>query len=184
MYGMVNNALRGLVLDRYGAEAWGRVHEQVGAPAMFEPMKPYGDDVTYGLVQGVVTEFGVEVDRLLFDLGTYWIQHIAMVHYADLMAATGSSFRAFVSNLDHMHARIRVSFPSYQPPSFRVLSRPDGRLQVDYYSERPGLLPFVEGLFDALAVHFQTPIAIEAIPDASHGMPCKRMMITVAADPA
>lgn len=176
---MVNNAVRGHVIERYGADAWARVHEAAGAPAVFEPMKPYSDTVTFGLVHGVVSLYDVEASALLNDLGRYWVERIAVPHYAEIMKATGSSFVAFVRNLDHMHARIRVSLPDYRPPSFRVLTVADGVIQVDYYSERDGLLPFVEGLFEGLALHFNNTITCTHVSDESHGMPCKRMTIMV-----
>lgn len=184
MYGMVNSAIREHVLERYGAAAWDEVHRAVGTVDRFEPMQPYPDAVTYGLVGSVVAKFGVEAPVLLHDLGEFWIERIAKRHYAELMAATGSSFVSFVKNLDHMHARIRVSMPHYQPPSFRVLTLADDRLQVDYYSDREGLLPFVEGLFAGLAAHFGAAIAIEHVADESHGMPCKRMLVTVKSTPS
>ncbi len=179
MYGMVNNAVRGLVIERYGDSGWATVHTQAGAPANFAPMEPYGDEITYALVGSIVKSFNADAAVLLHELGVYWIDKIATVHYAEMLSATGTTFVGFVKNLDHMHARIRVNFPSYQPPSFRVLVLPDQRLQVDYYSDRPGLTPFVEGLFAALARHFKQRLVIEPVADDTHGMPCKRLLMTV-----
>lgn len=184
MYGMVNSAVREHVIERYGAAAWDEVRAAAGTPDRFEPMQPYPDALTYGLVGSVVSRFGVAAPTLLHDLGEFWIERIAKPHYAELMSATGTSFVAFVKNLDHMHARIRVTFPDYRPPSFRVLTLADDRLQVDYYSEREGLLPFVEGLFTGLAAHINTKVSFEHVADESHGMPCKRMLVTVVTKPA
>jgi hypothetical protein len=37
----------------------------------------------------------------------------------------------------------------------------------------------VEGLFQGLAKHYEETITIEQVPDDSHPMPCKRMLVTL-----
>jgi len=86
-----------------------------------------------------------------------------------------------LSNLDKMHQRIRATFPDYSPPSFRVKQINDGVAQVDYYSRRAGLLPFVEGLFFGLGKHFGLAVSIEHMSDDSHPLPCKRFLVHYAA---
>ena len=140
-------------------------------------MQPYEDAVTYNLVGKAVEVLGVPAETILMTFGKYWVSDIATKHYAVLMARTGGDFVDFVSNLDHMHQRIRVTFPDYQPPSFRVKQLGPGVLQVDYYSHRPGLLPFVEGLFTGLGTHFAVQVSFEHIDDAVHSLPCKRMLV-------
>lgn len=68
---------------------------------------------------------------------------MATAHYESIMTRSGQNFVDFVKNLDHMHQRIRVTFPNYNPPSFRVKVLAPGQLQVDYYSDRAGLLPLL-----------------------------------------
>lgn len=189
MYGMVNQAVRGLVLQNFGSDAWTRIHTKAGAPETFAAMQPYGDDVTYNLVGAACEVLQLPADAVLRAFGQYWVKGIATQHYGTLMASTGVDFADFLSNLDHMHQRIRVTFPDYQPPSFRV-KRLDGNapggagdaatggtLQIDYFSHRPGLLPFVEGLFQGLAEHFGVTVTFEHIDDAAHRLPCKRIIV-------
>lgn len=177
MYGMVNQAVRGMVLDGFGQERWQSLCKQAGSPTEFMSMEPYDDAITYGLVAAAEEQLNVPAAEILKGFGLYWVEKIAVVHYADLMDASGSNFRDFVKNLDHMHQRIRVTFPDYNPPSFRVKDLESGVMQVDYYSEREGLLPFVEGLFMGLAKHFSVQLSIEYVPDDSHALPCKRVLM-------
>ncbi len=37
MYGMVNQAVRGLVLEQFGPDAWKNIHEKAGAAENFLP---------------------------------------------------------------------------------------------------------------------------------------------------
>jgi len=94
-----------------------------------------------------------------------------------MMNKTGTDFVGFMQNLDHMHSRMKTTFPGYSPPSFRVQNLEDGLLCLDYYSKREGLLPFVEGLLTGLSEHFDCTLEITHVPDEDHPMPCKRMRI-------
>ena len=177
MYGMVNQAVRGMVIEKFGAQTWTQIHTGAAAPGDFVAMQPYDDDVTYRLVGQAVTVLHIPADVILHAFGEYWVQSVATQHYAALMSSSGKDFVDFLGNLDHMHQRIRTTFPHYRPPSFRVRPLRPGLLQVDYYSERQGLLPFVVGLFTGLAAHFKVTISIEHVDDSAHRLPCKRFVV-------
>jgi len=177
MYGIVNQAVRGMVRDRYGEAVWTRIHTAAEAPESFSPMEPYDDAITYSLVGAASRELALPAETILKAFGEYWVAHIATVHYERIMNNSGVSFTDFLGNLDHMHQRIRVTFPNYDPPSFRVKPIDASTLQVDYYSRRVGLLPFVEGLLQGLAVHFSVTLGIEHVDRASHRLPCQRMIV-------
>ena len=178
MYGMVNDAVRGLVLSAFGEKAWEEIHTKASAPESFVAMQTYDDNITFNLVGAAVEVLQVDANTVLQTFGKYWVSDVATQHYASLMDNTGVSFVDFVKNLDHMHQRIRTTFPDYRPPSFRVIDLEDDSIQVDYYSTREGLLPFVEGLFEGLGTHFNTEISITHQADDSHPLPCKRMIVT------
>ena len=177
MYGMVNQAVRSLVVEQHGDDVWGEIRDRAGAPDTFAAMQPYDDAITYDLVGAASSILGAPPEVVLFLFGEYWVHNIATAHYEQLMSSTGTTFNDFVRNLDHMHQRIRVSFPDYRPPSFRVVELDDSTLQVDYYSERDGLLPFVEGLFTGLGEHFGVKLTIERVPDDEVPLPCKRLVV-------
>lgn len=177
MYGLVNQAVRGLVLDNYGEEAWDKIRIKADAPESFVSMQPYDDAVTYGLVGAAVEVLDLPAEKILYVFGEYWVHKIAAVSYAELMSTSGTDFVDFVKNLDHMHSRIKVTFPDYSPPSFRVKEISEGSIQLDYYSKREGLLPFVEGLMNGVAAHFGSEITIAHVDDAINPMPSKRMIV-------
>jgi hypothetical protein len=140
-------------------------------------MRSYNDETTFALVAAAVNVLKLDATTILRAFGECWVSDVATEHYSDLMKNTGISFVDFVKNLDHMHQRIRTTFPDYKPPSFRVIDLKDDQIQVDYDSQRQSLLPFVEGLFKGLATHYNTNIEIEHVSDDSHPLPCKRMFI-------
>ena len=177
MYGLVNQAVRGLVLDNFGEEAWENIRTKADAPESFISMQPYDDAVTYGLVGAAVEVLNLPAEKILYSFGEYWVQKIAVVSYSELMSKSGTDFVDFVKNLDHMHSRIKVTFPDYSPPSFRVKEISANSIQLDYYSDREGLLPFVEGLMNAVAAHFDSEITIAHVDDEINPMPSKRMIV-------
>ena len=178
MYGMVNKAVKGLVLDNFGEEKWKEIYTKAQAPEEFLAFQQYDDSITYALVGAATEVLGLPAEKVLFTFGDYWVKNIATKNYSDLMSKTGTDFLAFVKNLDHMHSRIKVTFPGYNPPSFRVKEVDESNFLLDYYSEREGLMPFVEGLLHGVAEHFEASITITHVPDDSHPMPAKRMQIT------
>lgn len=183
MYGMVNEAIRSLITEEFGEQTWESVRTKAESPSTFAPFQMYDDSVTYGLVGACVDVLGLPAESVLRTFGNYWVQNIATKYYADLMNRTGSDFVTFVKNLDHMHARIQTTFRGYEPPSFRILEMDSGRFQIDYYSQREGLLPFVEGLLEGLAKYFEVQMSLDHVSDDSHPMPCKRMIIQLESLP-
>ena len=179
MYGMVNKAVKGFVLKNFDEATWTRIHTKANVDSDFVAMESYDDDVTYNLVGSANSELGLEVYDILYGFGLIWVSDIATVSYRDLMDKSGVNFTDFVKNLDHLHERIKTTFPNYSPPSFRVVTLSPEKLQVDYYSHREGLLPFVEGLFQGLALHFDEKISISHLDDDSHPMPCKRIIVDI-----
>jgi hypothetical protein len=177
MYGMVNQAVRGLVIREFGEDKWKAIHTKAGSPATFLDFEKYDDSVTYNLVGAASQVLELDPAEVLKAFGNYWVTDVATVRYADLLDRSGIDFLGFLKGLDHMHSRIKVSFPDYLPPSFRVKEMGKGELQVDYYSDREGLLPFVEGLLEGLSVHFGVSMRIQGVPDDMHPMPCKRMIV-------
>jgi len=177
MYGMVNKAVRGFVLKHYDEATWTKIHTNADVPGEFVAMQSYDDTVTYALVGAAHEALGLEVEDILRGFGQFWVSDVAVATYRDVMDKSGTTFVDFLKNLDHLHDRIRVNFPEYEPPSFRVVELGEGALQVDYYSKREGLMPFVRGLFEGLATHFEVAMSIEVLPDDTHPMPCKRMHV-------
>lgn len=177
MYGMVNQSIRGLVVDNFGEEKWELISGKADSPKDFAALDSYDDDITYRLVGAASEVLELEPAAILQTFGRYWVEKIALAQYPSLMSKTGTSFERFIGNLDHMHSRIKATFPNYKPPSFRVKPLSEGCFLVDYYSEREGLLPFVEGLLEGVGKHFEVNVTLEHIPDDDHPMPCKRMKL-------
>ena len=177
MYGLVNEAIRTMVTSLFDERAWEKVSASVGAPSRFQPLESYDDSITYDLVGAVAELSGLPPEKVLHEFGRYWISDVAARHYASMLEAAGNRFETMCGNLDHLHEQLRHSFRGYQPPSFRFVKLPDGDFQMDYYSDREGLLPFVEGLLTGLAEHCGQRLEITRVADEDNPVPSKRLTI-------
>lgn len=183
MYGLVNKAVEQMVCTQYGDATWGAIKRRAEvADATFMSMHSYPDDVTYRLVAAASAELGLSPDAILRAFGAYWTRYTAAEGYGELLKMTGSTLFAFLRNLDNMHARVGLSYPELQPPSFQCTDITDSTLRLHYYSDRAGLTPMVVGLLEGLAQRFATPIAITLVASRETGFDHDVFQITLIED--
>ncbi len=161
MYGMVNNAFRRYVIEREGEPAWNEIVDQAGLECSeFAAMAAYDDSVTLSIVGAIASQSNRNIDELLQDVGKSWVAFAKTTPFANLLAMAGKDFEALIANLDEMHARIRTSLPTIGAPSFSCDRQENGLLEVTYRSQREGLFPFVQGIFEGLAADFGQEVEI------------------------
>lgn len=172
MYGLVNRAIKGLVEDQFGTEAWERIctRADITDGSEFVAMDAYDDAITYALVGAASEELNLDAGTILQSFGEYWTLYTIEEGYGDMLTMMGSSLDEFLDNLDSMHERIRMTMPDLVPPSFERESQEDGSSILHYRSERAGLAPMVQGLLHGLAKRFETELEIEPLesPEAGH----------------
>jgi len=167
---MVNRAIEELIIDGYGSATWESVKMVAGVDEdVFISSTGYPDEITYALVTAGAAELGISLPEFLRRFGIHWVTRTARVHYADLLAAGGSSVREFLVNLPHFHQRISLLFPNLDPPEFRCEEVAERSLRLHYYSRRPGLTHFVDGLILGLGTYFQTSVTVSITAKKSSG---------------
>jgi hypothetical protein len=170
MYGLVNRAIKGLVVDQFGTDSWERICARAEIDANgFVAMEAYDDAITYALVGAAAEELGLDASTILESFGEYWTLYTIEEGYADMLTLMGSSLDEFLDNLDPMHERIRATMPDLIPPRFEREEQPDGSSILHYRSERPGLAPMVEGLLHGLAKRFKTELHVKHIDAPAPG---------------
>lgn len=167
MYGMVNQAMKDLVVARFGEPVWNSITSKAGISSDdFELMQNYPDSVTYGLVGAASEQLSISAADLLEQFGEYWIRFTADKGYGDLLSLFGADFRSCLKNLNQMHARMGAMMPELQPPRFTVEEVSGNELRLSYFSKRPGLTPMVVGLLKGLASRHGEQISVETLPRA------------------
>lgn len=171
VYGLVNRAIEGMVAREHGAAAWGRILERAGVgDGGFVSNESYPDDTTYRIVAAAAQVLEKPADAILFAFGEYWVLNTALESYGPLMRAAGRTAAEFLLHLPNFHRRVRLIYPSLQPPMFECSDVGTTSLQLHYRSTRPaGLESFVEGLISGIGKMFDTPLATRRLADRSRG---------------
>lgn len=162
MYGIVNKAIQGLVLDNYGEDVWNSIKEHSGLKldSFFLANESYPDEVTYKLAGSAAEVLKISLDDVLISFGKYWVLKTGIESYGELMRAGGNTFKEFMINLPSFHDRVLLIYPKLKMPHFRMTDITDSSLNCHYYSERQGLKYFVFGLLQGLGEMFRTPLSI------------------------
>jgi len=161
MYGLINSALRSMIIERFGEEKWLSVMESAGVPSdSFMTMRSYDDQITYQLAGAVSEVLGAPVETCLELFGEYWITVVATNSYGSILDIMGDNVEEFIASIDSLHDRISTTFINYVPPSFSVTHLDDNQLKVLYTSQRAGLTPFVLGLFKGIGLRFDKTLSV------------------------
>ncbi len=152
MYGLVNRAVKELIVSRAGVEAWQMVCNTAGVHIDdFAAMESYDDDITYRLVGAASQVLDTPAEEILEGFGRYWILYTGAEGWGPILDSQGSSVAEVIGNLNDMHVRIQATMPSLVMPRFQVTRTDDAAIRFEYHSERDGLAPMVLGLMKGLA---------------------------------
>ena len=179
MYGIVNKAVKELLIEQHGETTWQQVKAKAGLPHdSFLSNEPYDDAVTYQMAGATAEVLQVPVAEVLHALGEYWILKTGLNHYRHLMEAGGENLHEFLVNLPNFHSRIMLMFPKLQPPEFLVKAHSSKKVEVHYYSQREGLMPFTMGLLNGLSKMFNEPVHITLLEEKAQGADHDVFMVT------
>lgn len=179
MYGLVNKALRDLVVENFGSEKWSEICELSDFPdEEFVAMSPYPDELTFTLVGNASRVLGADASVLLDKFGEYWILYTASEGYGELMNLSGKTLPEFLSNMDMLHYRIAGTMPQLRPPKFVTRNITERSLELEYHSHRAGLVPMMFGLLRGLGKRFNLECKIEHIHSKSHEADCDVFLVS------
>lgn len=167
MYGMINQAMADLIVERHGEASWHDIVRHAGvAHARFLELDSYDDAITYALVSSAGDVLDVPVDDLLFELGRYWLLYTGSHMWSYLFDLAGNDFLSFLDGLDDLHDRVQTMMPDSRMPQFTVVAATD-HFVLEYRSDRVGLAPMVEGMLVGLQDHFGERWGVERMSRAA-----------------
>lgn len=169
MYGLVNQAVREMVLAHHGEDRWDAICERVGCDGVFIGMDQYPDQVTFDLVAAACAELGAEPEQVLEAFGEFWVGFTSRA-YGEVFKMAGDSFVDFVRHLNELHTRVGQMMPDLNPPSFVVTDVRPGSFVLQYHSRRAGLHPMVLGLIRGLGAHFGARVEVVRSRGREHGL--------------
>jgi Haem-NO-binding len=161
MYGLVNKAIHDMVCSQFGEATWQEIRQKAAIENdTFLSMEGYPDDVTHRLVKAASAVLGLSSADIMKAFGEFWVKYTAEEGYGELLDMSGDTLPEFLQNLDSLHARVGVTFPKLQPPSFDCTKQDDESLTLEYHTHREGLTPMVFGLVKGLGSRFDTEVEI------------------------
>ena len=165
MYGMVHRAVRQMVVEREGAQAWHEIELAAGISSTeMVGLVVYDDNVTLRILGATAERMGVSTNQVLKYFGRYWLKFIDDKAYSAIMDYAGKDLVSLLTNLDRLHAAVLAAMPKARVPSFTVLESDENGLTVRYQSQRRGLEPLVIGLLHGLLEKFDLEGSVDAIP--------------------
>jgi len=176
MYGLVNQAVREMVVTNYGEAKWEEIREKAGTDDVFIAMDQYPDDVTVGLVGSACAVLGAQPAQVLEGFGEFWVDFTGRT-YGELFEMSGDSFVGFIKNLNDLHTRVEQMMPDLAPPSFIVTDETDGEFKLQYHSKRAGLHPMILGLVRGLGKRFKTSVEIKHLRGKDDGLAYEEFLV-------
>lgn len=178
MYGMVNQAIKDLVVSKFGTEGWMKICAHAGiAEDDFVFMQYYPDKLTYELVGAAAKELKLPAEAILKEFGKHWVLYTAKEGYGAMMDLFGVDYKSCLKNLNNLHARMGMTMPHLSPPRFSFHEEHENCYIISYFSKRPGLCPMVIGLLEGLAAKYGVIAQIELLQDS--GAEEKKFMIEI-----
>jgi hypothetical protein len=178
MYGLVNKAIADMVRSQFGENIWQDIRTKASVEQdTFLSMDGYPDDVTHRLVKAASEVLKLSPAQVMEAFGEFWVTFTAQEGYGELLDMSGDTLPEFLHNLDNLHARVGVSFPQLQPPSFECDEKNDQEMSLEYRSDREGLAPMVVGLVKGLGARFDTEVDVSQTQSRADGAECDEFLI-------
>ena len=170
MYGLVNKALKELILERFGLELWNKVMVEARIDNDdFISNESYDDETTYSIVGSASKLTGISATELLRAFGEHWVLRTAREGYGAMMETHGGSLPEFLQHLPNFHRRVKLIFPNLQPPRFTVSDTTPTSLNLHYHTHRAGLSEFVVGLLHGLGKSFGSSVSVTQVARKEEG---------------
>ena len=164
MYGMIHRAMRQMVHEELGEEAWLALEQKLAiGPTELLTGMVYDDALTLQIVAEAAARLNLSVEQCLFAFGQYWVRFAGQGSLSSIMKFTGQNLASFIAILDPLHLAVGAAMPGARLPSFATLENAPGHLVVEYRSDRAGLESFVLGLLQGLMDRFQARGDIEVL---------------------
>ncbi len=179
MYGLVNKAIKDLVVSNYGNEKWKEICKLTDFDEEdFVGMSSYPDKLTYDLVKNASIVLKADSNIILEAFGEYWILYTAEEGYGDLLNMAGNSFPEFLDNLDMLHLRINNIMPDLRAPQFTTRNSQEKSIELEYRSHRNGFIPMLYGLIKGLGKRFDLNVSTTQIQEKNENNDCHVFKIT------
>jgi hypothetical protein len=167
MYGMVNQAIKSMVIENHGEKIWDSVLQKINLEIQdFAPFEQYDDSVTGNLVGAISHITNIRPEDLLEAFGNYWVVYAKNSEYKSILESFADSPIGLIESLDSLHGRLQLLFSELSAPSFWVEHKGPDEVIVHYATVRTQmpLEYFVIGLLKGVFKMFNQPCEVTMLP--------------------
>jgi guanylate cyclase soluble subunit beta len=137
MYGMVNQAIKSMVLENFGPSMWESVCQKASLQTRdFTPFEQYDDNITGNIVVTISELTNIKAEDLLEAFGIYWVEYAKRSEYNSILVSFATSPIALIESLDSLHSRLQLLFSELSAPSFWVEHSAPNEIIVHYSTIR------------------------------------------------
>jgi len=166
MKGVVFNLLEVVFTRAHGADAWDDLLYAAKVGGAYTSLGNYDDAELEALVACTASSLSLTREQVLRWFGREAIPVLAEL-YPDLFRH--ASARPFVSGVnDVIHAEVRKLYPGAACPHFGIRETPDGRMAINYHSERR-MCALAEGFIQGAADWWCEEVEVEHIACIDRG---------------
>ena len=173
MYGMVNEAIRSMIIETGGNESWEKIASNANIKNVegFASFEQYDDQVTLDLVLNTSNHLDIEVTKLLESFGLYWVEYAKKSEYSSILEAAAKNPIDLLKNLNALHKRLELTFDNLNAPSFWVENLTENSLELFYKSQRDMPLEFfVIGLVKGIFKLYDASCEVEIVGEKKDGV--------------
>lgn len=148
MKGLVFTEFLDMVENKYGLEVLDKLITQSNLPSegVYTSIGTYEFSEMQSLIGNLSALVDTPVQNLLYEYGLFFFDSLTRYH-PDVFKRYDDPIEMLSSVENHIHVEVRKIYPQAELPTFRIINREEGSLEMNYYSER-GMYMFAKALME------------------------------------
>jgi hypothetical protein len=165
MYGMINNAIKEMVIEKSDEKTWNEVCKTAGLEVnSFQSFEQYDDESTGALVFAIAQKMELAPPALLEAFGEFWVEYATKSEYQSILESFADGPVELIESLDSLHSRLEMTFEDLNAPSFWVTKVSEKEVKVHYVTTRDMPLEyFVIGLIKGIFSMFDQTCEVKLL---------------------
>jgi hypothetical protein len=160
MKGSVVQAMKEMIVEKYGAQKWQEalVKAGINKEPLILPISDIDDQVVMNIIKSACDVLNLSLEQVADDFGDYWVnvytQKIYRVHYLDC-----NTSKDFLLKMDSVHVMVTKNIPNAHPPRFEYEWKDEKTLIMKYKSHR-NLIDFLVGMIKGVGKFYKEDLKV------------------------
>jgi hypothetical protein len=163
MKGTIVIAVREMIQEKYGKEAWTKslLAAGIDKEPTIAPSSMLDDKVVLDVINAICRTVGCTMQQFGDMFGDYWVNNYAQRLYKAFFFGSKSA-KDFLLKMDEVHVNTTRAFPGATPPRFEYEWKNTNTLVMTYKSPR-GMMEIFMGLIKGVGKHYGENLQVRRI---------------------